>query len=157
MLLNLRDSSKQFYPDLWDLVGGTLEPGERPEECMRREILEETGEEVGAVEWLADFDVPLDDGGFALLHLYLGEIDKPASDLVLGEGQAHQFFAANQLDSVEIVPGTRAALKAYVELRRSGQNQSRGDEALPYPNQLDLVAAMARYYESDRKLGPSPR
>ena len=117
VLLNLRDGCKEHYPNLWDLVGGTLEAGETAEECMLREILEETGETLSEVSWLADFDVPLGDAGQARLHVFLGLIDRNAAELTLGEGQEHRFFDPAGLDGVDVVPGTRALLKAYSEAR----------------------------------------
>jgi len=104
-----------------------LEPGESPEACMLREIQEETGEALTTIKWLADFNVPIEDEAFALLHLYLGEIDKPASDLLVGEGLEHRFFAVEDLGRVEVVPGTKAVLLAYAE----SLNSAPGAPVLP--------------------------
>ncbi|WP_427893140.1 NUDIX domain-containing protein [Kribbella sp. GL6] len=43
VLLVHRHPERQVYPDCWDLVGGHVEPGESPEEAVRRECLEELG------------------------------------------------------------------------------------------------------------------
>ncbi len=48
-ILILRESAKNpsgTNPNSYDVVGGRLEPGESPEECLRREIKEEVGIEV---------------------------------------------------------------------------------------------------------------
>ena len=43
-LLTLRDSQKEMYPGCWEAsAGGSALAGETPEECARREMLEETG------------------------------------------------------------------------------------------------------------------
>jgi 8-oxo-dGTP diphosphatase len=42
LLLYLRDNKPGIpYPGCWDLLGGTVEPGESPEQCIKREVLEE--------------------------------------------------------------------------------------------------------------------
>lgn len=40
----------------WEVPAGWVEPGEDPEQSIRREILEETGHEVGQVEMLVAYD-----------------------------------------------------------------------------------------------------
>ena len=44
-----RSPERKLFPDTWDFVGGHLEPGEAPEEAMRREVEEETGWQVVVV------------------------------------------------------------------------------------------------------------
>ena len=38
-----RALSRRLFPGCWDLVGGHLEPGERPQQALERELAEETG------------------------------------------------------------------------------------------------------------------
>jgi 8-oxo-dGTP diphosphatase len=38
-----RSGQRRLLPNTWDIVGGHLEPGETPEEALRREVYEETG------------------------------------------------------------------------------------------------------------------
>ena len=55
---------------LWEIPAGTLEPGELPEVCARRELREEAGVDAGRLERLTSvFTTP----GFTdeLIHLYL--------------------------------------------------------------------------------------
>ena len=40
----------------WEVPAGWVEPGEKPEESIRREILEETGYTVGEVDLAAEYD-----------------------------------------------------------------------------------------------------
>lgn len=51
VLVAQRLHSSRLEPDKWEFPGGKLEPGEKPEECIRREIREELGIEI-AVERL---------------------------------------------------------------------------------------------------------
>ena len=43
MLLGHRSTDLAYYPNVWDLVGGHLRPGESPEVAMIREVREEIG------------------------------------------------------------------------------------------------------------------
>lgn len=56
--------------DLWELPAGTLEPGEAPELCAGRELIEETGYEAGKIIKLCAF---YSSPGFCneLLHCYV--------------------------------------------------------------------------------------
>jgi 8-oxo-dGTP diphosphatase len=42
VLLQRRSMNRKLFPGFWDAIGGHLEPGESIEECLRREIKEET-------------------------------------------------------------------------------------------------------------------
>ena len=43
VLLAQRSSNRSLDPDLWETIGGGIEFGESPEDCLRREIKEELG------------------------------------------------------------------------------------------------------------------
>ena len=43
LMLHRTKKENDINHDKWIGVGGKFEPGETPEECMRREVLEETG------------------------------------------------------------------------------------------------------------------
>ena len=54
-----------------EIPAGKLDKGESPEECIKRELIEETGFEAGSVEWLYTYAPAL---GYSneLIHLYAG-------------------------------------------------------------------------------------
>ncbi len=43
ILLGKRSPNLDFYPDVWDTIGGHCKPGETPEQTLKREIQEEIG------------------------------------------------------------------------------------------------------------------
>src|SRR5690242_21840108 len=43
ILLGKRAAALEFYPDVWDVFGGHVEPGEHPEQTLARELQEELG------------------------------------------------------------------------------------------------------------------
>jgi 8-oxo-dGTP diphosphatase len=43
VFVHRRGPHRELYPDLWDIVGGHVEPGERMLEALAREVEEETG------------------------------------------------------------------------------------------------------------------
>ena len=71
ILLGLRSSWKRAWPDLWDAIGGHIEPGESVETALVRELTEEIG--VIATEFclLGSFPEPRPDlYGDALHHVF---------------------------------------------------------------------------------------
>lgn len=49
ILLGLRSPTRVFYPNVWDIFGGHIEPGEQPEQTLVRELHEELG--ITAMRW----------------------------------------------------------------------------------------------------------
>jgi mutator protein MutT len=43
VLLCHRSPSRLWFPDVWDFPGGHVEAGERPEDALRRELVQELG------------------------------------------------------------------------------------------------------------------
>ena len=71
VLLGRQVANREFYPDVWDVLGGHLEPGETREQALVRELREEIG--VTPTTWasLGEFRASLSGGnGSIVLHLY---------------------------------------------------------------------------------------
>lgn len=71
-LVMIRNERFAVGQTLWEFPAGTLEPGEAPDACARREVVEETGYEAGRIEKLLQFyTCP----GFCteLMHVYLAQ------------------------------------------------------------------------------------
>ena len=76
ILLGKRSASREFYPDVWDVFGGHVEPGERHEQTLVRELQEELG--ITATQWkyleTRNFPATSPPGQAAntlIVHLYL--------------------------------------------------------------------------------------
>ena len=56
--------------DKWIGIGGAFEEGESPEECMKREILEETGLSVSSLRFRGIVTFVSDEWGTEYMHLF---------------------------------------------------------------------------------------
>lgn len=71
ILLGLRSAEREFYPAVWDMFGGHVEPGERLEETLARELQEELGIMPTRWRFLETRTIPLDSPNELIVHLYL--------------------------------------------------------------------------------------
>jgi ADP-ribose pyrophosphatase len=54
-----------------EIPAGKMDPGEKPEECARRELLEETGHEAGTIDFIYTY-APAIGYSNELIHIYSG-------------------------------------------------------------------------------------
>jgi ADP-ribose diphosphatase len=78
-----------------ELVAGTIEAGESPEECLRREILEELGYEVNVLDRIATFYAS-PGGSSEQIHLFYARVDSCAP---AGSGGGN----ASEQEDIELV------------------------------------------------------
>jgi 8-oxo-dGTP pyrophosphatase MutT (NUDIX family) len=101
---------------LWDLPGGRLEDGEHPEECIRREVREETGLQAEPVMIVDCFDreTSLEDPVF--ITMYLCDVDAEADDVSLSREHTEAgLFHPSELDALNMYPSYRESILRYVE------------------------------------------
>jgi len=120
ILLLLRDNKSTIgFPNHWTLIGGKVEDGETPEMAAHRELAEETGLKATLTFWTRyDRQHPL---LIVDQYIYTTKVDVPQESLVLGEGQALQFFKSGEIHRLKIGYGFKALLNEYF-LRRTGSS-----------------------------------
>ena len=96
------------WKDWWEFPGGKMEPGETPEEALKREIREELSTEICVDELLCT--VKYDYPKFHLtLHCYFCSLVTEA--LHLNEHEAARWLANDELDSVKWLPADREVIE----------------------------------------------
>ena len=112
VLLLLRDNKSTItFPNHWTLVGGKVEEGETPEMGAHRELFEETGLRTTLTLWRR-YDRQ---HTFFIVdqYIYTAKVDVSSQALVLGEGQALQFFKPEAIRYLKIGYGFKDLLEEY--------------------------------------------
>ena len=100
------------WKDFWEFPGGKVEPGETPEEALKREIREELSTEIGVEGFLCtvEYDYPK----FHLtMHCYLCSLLTEA--LHLNEHEAARWLDKDELDGVEWLPADKNVVRSLIE------------------------------------------
>jgi 8-oxo-dGTP diphosphatase len=111
-LLTSRPPGK-VYAGYWEFPGGKVEPGETVEEALRRELIEEIGVVIGAVQ---PWRTQLVDYPHALVRLHFCTVAHWTGELHMHEGQS---FAWQRLpvDVRPVLPGTIPVLEWFAAER----------------------------------------
>jgi mutator protein MutT len=71
ILLGHRSPTRTYYPDVWDVFGGHVEPGEQHHETLIRELQEELGITPTQWNYLENISFPSEPSDAVTVHLYL--------------------------------------------------------------------------------------
>lgn len=96
------------FKDWWEFPGGKQEPGETPEDALRREIREElaTEIEVGELLTTVEYDYPT---WHLTMYCYICKVI--SGDLVLLEHEAAKWLTREELHSVNWLPADEGIIE----------------------------------------------
>lgn len=98
LLMLLRDNIPTIpFPDMWDLLGGQVEPGEKPEETVKRELMEEMDLELADIKLFKVYES--DD---LIDNVFWQRIDLNPDEIDLKEGQRLAYFTRDQLSQMTL-------------------------------------------------------
>jgi mutator protein MutT len=126
VLLNLRDSNPDIaFPDCWTLPGGRVESDETPEQAAIRELREETGLQLCLSFWKVYERHYPEEKLVVEQHVFVGKTDHKHPRLVLGEGQALQFFGIGRVSSLPIAFEFETLLEEFFTCGRQTHEDNR--------------------------------
>jgi 8-oxo-dGTP diphosphatase len=110
-------SRKKSHPGTWELIGGTLEEGEQPEECIRREVREELGAEVSALRQIKPLVLYRDRNRYIVFNF----TGTPAGSIRLCQDELEEvrWVTRKEADRLDLFPGCRETIEAYFDTRGS--------------------------------------
>lgn len=96
ILLLLRDDKPNIpYPNCWDILGGNVEEGETPEQCIIREMREEIGRDIQKLQLFKKYDME-DRTEFT----YWEEAEINIKETNLTEGQRLKWFTEQEINDL---------------------------------------------------------
>ena len=100
------------FPGCWSTLGGLVEAGETPAQAIKRELLEEIELEV-AVEFWKVYERPYSPNITIIQHVFIGQLNKPAHEITLNEGQRLAYFTPKELPKLHIGFGFETLLQEF--------------------------------------------
>lgn len=105
-------------PGTWLLVGGKIEPGETPEETIRREVLEELGYELANPELLLVQEFEVNGVACGLRHIFR-ELHDSSREVVSLEEFNLCWANAEELENIKTIDAVRDVAREIEKTIRS--------------------------------------
>ena len=100
--------------DEWELPGGKLDPGERPEACIVREIEEELGLAVECVAILDSWVYEIRADAIVLIVTYGCRLLRDGDIRISHEHKQVGLFASGEIDALPMPEGYRRSIRAWL-------------------------------------------
>jgi 8-oxo-dGTP pyrophosphatase MutT (NUDIX family) len=125
-VMQLRDAKPNiFYPDHWGCFGGAVDPGEKPEEALRRELQEELELDMPSAQEFTRFEFDFRSVGQSKTSRIYYEVavsDQAFERFVLHEGADFRAFeGAELLVGHKVTPYDAFAIFIHMNRRRFAQ------------------------------------
>lgn len=113
-LLLARRAPGEKLAGMWELPGGKVEPGESPQECLQRELIEELSMTAEVGEIVATTVYHYAHGSFAMLALEA----RRTSEFTLSVHDDARLVSRCELDELTLAPADIALIAQLAELNR---------------------------------------
>lgn len=98
LLMLLRDDIPNIpFPNMWDIPGGHVEIGEKPQDTVRREMLEEMNLALGEITLFKVYESET-----LVDNVFWSRIDLEPEKINLMEGQRIAYFSRSQLKKMKL-------------------------------------------------------
>lgn len=100
------------YKGQWEFPGGKIEPGETPQQALKREIKEELDTEIAVHDKIGTIEYDYPNFHLSMDCFWCTVV---SGELVLKEAEAARWLTKSELDSVQWLPADRTILEKVRE------------------------------------------
>lgn len=109
LLMLLRDNIPDIpFPNMWDIPGGRVEPGEIPEETVKREMMEEMELKLEKISLFKVYET--DD---LIDNVFWTRIDLIPEEIDLQEGQKISYFSHTELSDMKLAFNYNSVIEEF--------------------------------------------